>query len=655
MLKPKQMSRLLIAASRDQMAPVIAELYRHNLFHIEEYIDAGAEGYEGFKIGTPLSGASEKSADLIKIRAITNAVSLSADDVDKKPSCSMDELQTKIERELPLLEREVEELTVRRSKLDAREKELEQKITELTPFADIPVDLNLYHGYKRFTAIAGYLSREVVLTVPHEMHVSKREGKNFIVVVYPTERKSEVEKTLQEAGFQSVPIPAESGSARGRIEFYAGEIAAVKSDILEISTNLEDVKKKHASFLVACEELLKAEVDQTEAPLRFATTKQTFVAEGWVPTDQVTAVTNSLIHAAEGKIFVTVVPSDPEHDSVPVEYNNPDFAKPTQVLMDVYSRPGYTEVDPTLMISIVFPLFFGLILGDVGYGLILLVMAYGLRKFLKGEEGRQLLTVLRNASISTIFFGIIFSEFLGFAIPGWKPVLYSRHLMSEHGGHGPNIPELMVFSIWIGIAHITLGRLLGMYNHAKQDHGHHRTLAVMANFGWLAVMWGILIAIWSTAAVPLMPDLTGLPAVVSLLNVGHIIGLVLLLAGIIFIARESVLEVIELPTIVSHVLSYARIVAVGLSSVAIAMVVNFMSITMFIEPQLENLSVVGVIIILVGVVVFVLGHALNTALGILGGGLHSIRLHYVEFFTKFYKGGGKKYIPFGMKRRFTEE
>ena len=646
MLKPKQMSRLLIAASRDQLAPVIAELYHHNLFHIEDYVDAGAEGYEGFKIGTPLSGASEKSTDLIKIRAITSAISLSADDVDKKPSCSMDELQTKIERELPLLEREVEELTVRRSKLDTREKELEQKIVELTPFADIPVDLNLYHGYKRFTTIAGYVSREVILNVPHEMHVSKGKEKKFLVVVFPTERRSEVEKTLQEAGFQSVPVPNESGSAKGRIEFYAGEIAATKTEILEISTQLENVKQKHASFLVACEELLKAEVDQSEAPLRFATTKQMFVAEGWVPTDQVTAVTNSLIHAAEGKIFVTVVPTDPEHDSVPVEYNNPDFAKPTQVLMDVYSRPGYTEVDPTLMISIVFPLFFGLILGDVGYGLILLIMAYGLRRFLKGEDGRMLLDVLRNASISTIFFGIIFSELLGFPIPGWNPVLYSRHLMSE-GGHGPNIPELMVFSIWIGIAHITLGRVLGMYNHAKQDHGRHRTLAVMANFGWIAVMWGILIAIWSTAAVPLMPNLSGLPVLATIppvgfgLNVGHIVGLALLLAGIIFIARESVLEVIELPTIVSHVLSYARIVAVGLSSVAIAMVINFMSITMFIKPQLENLSVVGVIIILVGIAVFVIGHALNTALGILGGGLHSIRLHYVEFFTKFYKGGGK--------------
>ncbi len=276
-------------------------------------------------------------------------------------------------------------------------------------------------------------------------------------------RRAKSTRPLQEAGFQPVPVPVESGSARGRIEFYSGETAALNKEIAEINKQLEDVKQKHAAFLVACEELLKAEVDQTEAPLRFATTKQTFVAEGWVPTDKVAAVTNSLVYITDGKIFVTVVPTDLEHDSVPVEYNNPDFAKPTQVLLDVYSRPKYTEVDPTLMISIVFPLFFGLILGDVGYGLILLVMAFGLRKFLKGEDGRMLLDVLRNASISSIFFGIIFSEFLGFAIPGWKPILYSRHLMSEHGGHGPNIPELMVVSIWIGIVHLTLGRILGMY------------------------------------------------------------------------------------------------------------------------------------------------------------------------------------------------
>ena len=139
-----------------------------------------------------------------------------------------------------------------------------------------------------------------------------------------------------------------------------------------------------------------------------------------------------LSSATGGKIFVTVIPIDLEHDAVPVEYNNPKFAQPAQMLMDVYSRPKYTEVDPTLMLAIVFPIFFGMILGDVGYGLILLVMCFGLRKFIKGEEGDQFLTVLRNASISSIIFGLLFSEFLGFELP-WNPIIFSRHLLIGGG------------------------------------------------------------------------------------------------------------------------------------------------------------------------------------------------------------------------------
>jgi V/A-type H+-transporting ATPase subunit I len=126
-------------------------------------------------------------------------------------------------------------------------------------------------------------------------------------------------------------------------------------------------------------------------------------------------------------------------------------------------------------------------------------------------------------------------------------------------------------------------------------------------------------------------------------------------AGILGIFQENALELVEIPTIISHVLSYARLVAVGLSSVAIAMVVNYIAIGMMIQPQLEAITPLGVIFIIFGVLVLFMGHALNTALGLLGGGLHSLRLHYVEFFTKFYKGGGKKYNPFGMKSKFTEE
>ena len=656
MLKPEQMSRLLIVASKDQMTPVITELYRHNLFHIEDFVESGAKGYEGFKIGTPLSGATEASGDLVKIRAIQNTFSIRSDDFEVKERQKQSGLQGQIERELPAIEQEVEGLTVKRSKLETKIKEYEQKVAELTPFIGIPGDLDLYSGYSRLNVFAGYVAKEVSLSVPNEIFLKKGKAGNFIIVVAPVEHRNVVEGALQESGYQAVTIPDESGDPQERISFYSSQIALFRKEIEEVNQNLDAIKVKHASFLVACEEILKVQVAQTEAPLRFATTSETFVAEGWVPSMSVDTLSQALVKSTGGKIFVTVLPTDYEHDSVPVEYHNPSFAKPSQMLMDVYSRPKYTELDPTLTLSIVFPLFFGLILGDVGYGLILLALCLGLRKVLKGEEGTQLLVVLRNASISSIFFGLLYGEFLGFPLP-WNPIMFSRHLKigAHTTGHGPQIPELMILAIWIGLLHITLGRVFGMINHARQDHGDHRTKAVLANFGWLLVMWGILMIIWSIIQMPYMPDFTTLPPVVMVLNVASVIGAVMLVVGVLFIARDSGLELVELPTIISHVLSYTRIVAVGLSSVAIAMVVNYIAIGMLIDPQLENITLVGVLFIIMGVAVFLVGHTLNTALGVIGGGLHSIRLHYVEYFTKFYKGGGKKYNPFGFNRRFTED
>ncbi|MDD1676925.1 MAG: V-type ATP synthase subunit I, partial [Methanomicrobiales archaeon] len=219
-----------------------------------------------------------------------------------------------------------------------------------------------------------------------------------------------------------------------------------------------------------------------------------------------------------------------------------------------------------------------------------------------------------------------------------------------HGG-GPDITGLLLFAIWIGILQITLGRVLSAVNHYR----HHGIRGLLPQLGWIATMWGILLGIWSIAPLPLMPNLTGFPPVAFGFGLPVILGGVLILGGIIAIASESALELIEIPTIISHTMSYARLVAVGLSSVAIAMVVNFIAIGMLIEPQLAAITPLGVVLILVGVVVLIGGHLGNTALGMVGGGLQSLRLQYVEFFTKFYKGGGEKYNPFGMLRRFTED
>ena len=207
MLKPEQMSRLLIVASKDQMAPVISELYSHHVFHIEDFVEAGAKGYEGFKIGTPLSGASEASGDLVKIRAIQNAFSISSEDFEVKERHNQSALQGLIERELPAIEKEVEELTQKRSKLDTKVKEFEQKVAEIAPFVGIPGDLDLYRGYSRFVVFAGFVEKEPSISVPHEMFFAKGKAKNFMVVVVPSDQRNVVEGVLQEAGYQAVPVP----------------------------------------------------------------------------------------------------------------------------------------------------------------------------------------------------------------------------------------------------------------------------------------------------------------------------------------------------------------------------------------------------------------------------------------------------------------
>ncbi|HZK29729.1 MAG TPA: V-type ATP synthase subunit I, partial [Methanoregula sp.] len=314
MFKPEQMSRLLIVASKDQMAPIVTELHRNNLFHIEDYVEAGAEGYEGFKIGTPLSGATEASGDLVKIRTIQNTFSIRSDELEVKKRQKQSDLQVMIERDLPAIEQEVEGLTVKRSKLEIKVKEYEQKMSELSPFIGIPGDLDLYRGYSTLSVFAGYVEKEVSLSVPHEMFSTKGKGKHFMVVIAAVEQRSVVEAALQEAGYQAVTIPDDSGDPKERISFYTGQITLMKKEMGEINQNLDAIKEKHANFMVACEEILKVQVERAEAPLRFATTNETFVAEGWVPSASVENLSQALVKATAGKIFVTVLPTDSEHD-----------------------------------------------------------------------------------------------------------------------------------------------------------------------------------------------------------------------------------------------------------------------------------------------------------------------------------------------------
>ena len=656
MLQTKSMTHLLITGLKGRLEETIRELYLQHAFHIREYVEGKDPEYEGFVLGKPLVNAGSISEELVRLRGVISLLGITTREAPVKERPKEGDILLWMERDLPSLEEEVESLVSRRRDiLEPRVRVLEGEMAVLMPFAAAPLDLDLYRGYTSLAVFTGKIGHDVNIPVPHEKFFTAGVEGNFLALFVRAEDRAGVEGILQEARFQPLAVPEGSGSPAERLAACRDDLGRLKKELEEIDRRLGEVRTRHEASLLACEEILSTQAEQFEAPLRFATTEGAFVAEGWVPAERVQSFKDAVTKAAGGKVYISEMEMGHETREVPVEYENPRFAQPTELITDLHSRPRYSEVDPTLTVAVIFPIFFGIILGDVGYGAILLAVALALPRIITSKEGVRMATVLRNCSISAIIFGILFSEFFGFEMP-WHPVLPSRHLIIgavEHGGEGPNIVGLIVFAVWIAVAQITLGRILSAVN--KSHDPHHGMKGVLGQVGWIATMFGILFLLWSLFPIPYMPDFTTFPPVILGLSVPMIVGAVLTLGGILLIANESALELIELPTLISNSMSYARLAAVGLSSVVIAIVINYIAIDKLIAPSLETLTIMGIVLILLGIAVLIVGHLLNTALGLIGGGLQSLRLQYVEYFTKFYKGGGKKYRPFGMEKRYSED
>ncbi|MDD2470428.1 MAG: V-type ATP synthase subunit I [Methanocorpusculum sp.] len=643
------------------MASVVTELYRHQIFHITDFVDQGKEGYEGVKIGVPQEHAGDLSNDLLKIRSLESVFQTNPSTQSNVQMRPAETIRAAIDSELPKIDEEVSSLTVKRSNAETRIRECQQRINELKPFALVPLELDLYRGYGNLTVYAGYIEHDIEISFPHEKHYQAGKDGNFIVVFVESKNSAEVEKNLADAGFQTVTLPGESGTVQAAVDKYTVEKNEATKVYEDCNVKIVELKAKYADLLAACDEVLSCDVERAEAPLRFATTDEAFVIDGWIPADEVEKVVAALNQATGERVYVVVDSSEVEDTAIPVEYNNPSYAKPAELFMDLYSRPKYKELDPTIILAIMFPLLFGFIVGDLGYGLLYLLLALVLRKTLlkMGEMGVKAFFVIIGAAISTSIFGLLYSEFFGVSLP-WHSIIFSRHLPIGAGmEHAmPQVIELLIISIMLGVIYISVGRFFGMINHYRMDHpGSHRTKAILSQFGWNLILWGILVLVLSVVDLNEYCQFPfALPTFVGIPTIAGIIGAVMIIVGCVFVAIENPLDLMELPTnTLSHMLSFCRLAAVGLSSVAIAMVVNFLAFDLFITPAMINLDVVGVLLIIVGVIILILGHALNVALGILGGAIHPIRLHYVEFFTKFYQGGGIIYKPFGLKRKFSEE
>ena len=366
------------------------------------------------------------------------------------------------------------------------------------------------------------------------------------------------------------------------------------------------------------------------------------------------------------------------HDDIvpPIEFVNGTVTKPFELLVDLVGRPKYGTYDPSMLLMMTFPLFYGMILGDWGYGIVLCLLAayLGTKPFASDPLAKNGITILRWMGVWCIIWGIIFAEGFGFvwdnsgqlgnsspfaAFYEWTYAnLHVPHAMADllnlgglhmpfhraSPGHG--LQEYVVLSVYIGIAHIFLGLIIGLVTVYK---AHGAAAAYFEKGSWLLILAG-----GSMQARNMVMGYNDLFEV-QIWTFLIVIGLISLIIGLAIFEKFGwvggiIMGPIETFGLLANTLSYLRIMGVGVAGVKIAEV----SITMGWEKIGPAIESGDILMILVGVVLFVLIQVFAIALGILSPTIHAVRLHFVEWMGKFYDGSGRAFAPLGGRPLHVE-
>lgn len=403
---------------------------------------------------------------------------------------------------------------------------------------------------------------------------------------------------------------------------------SLKEKILYLRKRIDSLSKKEDDLKDALDrfalrwrpiyERVKEWIDERLSILKATSlvfeTRMCFLIYGWLPSHEFNSLKEELEKKFKGKVVINEKEIRSEDlERVPVMLKNPPYFKPFELFTRLLPLPSYTSYDPTVFIGLFFPIFFGMILGDAGYGLLLILISlYVMRRFKKRRYIKDALKILLISSCYSVFFGILYGEFFGElgSIFGLKPICVERRLA---------VMPMLYFALAIGIFHIFLGLFLGLLT-ALKKRAKKEFLSRLLN------MFTIIFILTLAASISgFFPELLKRPVIIA----------ILILTPFLFFSG-GIIAPLEVLRSIGNIISYARIMAIGLTSVLLAFVAN----------RIGGLT--GNVVM--GILVATLLHILNIIIGIFSPTIHSLRLHYVEFLTKFIEPGGRRFEPLSSKR-----
>jgi len=407
----------------------------------------------------------------------------------------------------------------------------------------------------------------------------------------------------------------------------------VKNKEKQIITNnlfIDEASKKLAKLTEDKEKLyVLSDQAATDKELKLAPrqyTLETVYLEGWVRSDKEDDLKKVLETSVSCYDLVLL---DPEEGENPPTCNkNNKFVSPFQSVTNMYEVPNYKEVDPNPMMSIWFWFIFGMMMGDVGYGVVMLIGGILFLK-LKKPKGmlKQIGKIITYSSIPTILFGVLYGSYFGF---GWFEPVFVNPVKEPL--------TVLIFSFGVGLLHIVSGLVVKMYASFKaKDYWQ----AILDDFPWIVLLLGL-----GVFAIGL--KIEGLSKI-GLIMIAASASVITIFGGrrkkgFIRKITGGVTSLYGLVNHMSDVLSYSRLLALGLSTAIIAEVMNRLA-------GMVQGSIIGIIM---SIFIYIIGHIFNIGMGLLSAYVHDSRLQYIEFFGKFYEGGGYEFRPLSVQLKHVD-
>ena len=714
MLLPESMSRIVIVGTKSRMEDAVNAFYSEKSIHIIDH----TTGDDGLSIGTSLEKTSKASERLLKVRALEKELGINKH--TKTADISVEDVQSRINAgDVEGVEDEVLKTVDARNDLTQKITELnsKQKILELLKNLN-DITLDQYSGYKSIAVLAGTVTGDASSLKIDDAEIfssyDKKTG-GVAVVFVKKENRDQAYAALAGIGFVELHIPVYTTKVAAADEYQriAAEIEAAAAEIELCDKALEEMKERYKSFLKGSDEELSIAVEKGSVPLRIAVSEYSYIIDAWVPTKKVDSVKANLEQKLGDDVYVEFEETrgrnleeseaqEPRFQNVPVKQNNGRIVCEYEYATSLVSVPKYQEIDPTFLIAIFLPLFFGFMVGDMGYAIPFIILgAYGLKKT-KHPDWRAIALVLFFGGIWAFIFGLFFyGEMLGMHFVGgeyeagvwewhhdhvavggtsvtWDWIFGAKfpewfnHMICSAGtwdsatgtwtggetgiGKLVNVALLLKLSVYVGIVHLFIGILCGVYNIVKQHGGK---AAFMEKGGLVFTFFGMILFCLALTQAMFGGEIGDIAKGTPLILL--VVAIVCLVVGIALNAKAEggMQAIMGIPEVIGWILSYTRLAAITMSKAGMALAFNYIVFGMIIATRTTAGGEVvfdpfaNVIMLVVGIFLFCFLHLVVWTLGILSAGLHALRLQFVELMMRFYEGGGESFAPLQEVRTKT--